>query len=263
MRNFSKVVESGDFSDLSLTIYFTNPNVLYGLPTTITVRDLMNGESITVDGNTLKEHIDLLKQLNSGALVPIGRRPHYTHARIHYVFKTKNHRKLLEVTMWGCGDFDYEYNADEGLFYHNGIPIDQENDIYKRSILIYGYEVKENAAFYDIIIPFLSEDQVRQLEYARGRQAIYYDWIAASSKEILQTTIDQLATGNSDLRDQYMESGDYYILPQGTKIEIMQEGSIYSKYLVLDGIHVGKEFWTFNLCFEYGTDIPFELIATE
>ena len=90
------------------------------------------------------------------------------------------------------------------------------------------------------------------------------DFVVASSIDILQTTIDQLASDNFDLLGKYMRSGDLYVLPRGTKIRIMQMlNDKYIKCLVLDGIYVDKEFWTFALSIDYGSNIPYELIVTD
>lgn len=91
------------------------------------------------------------------------------------------------------------------------------------------------------------------------------DFVAASSIEILQTTVDELANNNFDLLSKYMKSGDYFVLPKGTKIRILEtlDGK-YAKCLVLDGkLYIGKEFWTFTLSFKYGSDIPYDLITQE
>jgi len=89
-----------------------------------------------------------------------------------------------------------------------------------------------------------------------------FDFIAASSIEILQNTTDQMANGKLDLLGVYMESSDFFVLPKGTKIRILQTNNDkYVKCLVLDGRHMDKEFWTFSLSFDYGSDIPFDMVC--
>ena len=92
-----------------------------------------------------------------------------------------------------------------------------------------------------------------------------YDFTAASSIEILQATVDQMANGNCDLLGQYMQSGDYIALNQGTKIRILEtRDDKYIKFLVLDGKRANKEFWTFVVFLDYGSaDIPFDLVITK
>ena len=90
------------------------------------------------------------------------------------------------------------------------------------------------------------------------------DIIVASSIEILQTTIDQMANSTFDLLLKHMESGDFYVIPGGTKIKKLQtRDDKYVEYLVLDGKHINKKFWTFKLSFEFGSELPFELIITK
>jgi len=95
-----------------------------------------------------------------------------------------------------------------------------------------------------------------------------FDLSVASSIKILQTTVDQMAHGEFDLLSKHMETGDFYVLSKGTKIEILKAyDNKYVKCLVLDGRHIDKKFWTFSLYFdydyEYGSDIPFSLIVTQ
>ena len=90
------------------------------------------------------------------------------------------------------------------------------------------------------------------------------DVIGASSVEILQTTTDQIANSNFDLLGKYMESGDYYIIPKGIKIKILQtRDNKYVKCLILNGKYIEEEFWTFKLSFDHGSEIPFDLIISK
>ena len=56
---------------------------------------------------------------------------------MYYVLESKKNGKLLEVAMWG------------------------END---DTIFVNGTEVKENDIFYDVIIPFLPEEEAKELK---------------------------------------------------------------------------------------------------
>jgi len=57
------------------------------------------------------------------------------------LFETKKKGKILDVVMWSC---------DGG-------------------IVVNGVEVKDNNIFYDVIIPFLPEEAVKDLEKYMGR----------------------------------------------------------------------------------------------
>ena len=136
LNDFSKLVENGKTGDLSLTIYYLSPSTLTLLP--VSVDMLINGyhdTKIVINGSTLKEQADLFKQLNSDALIPVKYESRID-ARFYYVFKTKINRKIFDVAMWG---HDY-------------------------SIYVNGLEVKSNDIFYDIVMPFLSDDLAANLE---------------------------------------------------------------------------------------------------
>ena len=101
-----------------------------------------------------------------------------------------------------------------------------------------------------------------EISVANDEQIVTEDnFVAASSIEILQSTTDQMANNNYDLLEKYMKSGDYFVLPKGTRIKILQtRDNKYSRCLVLDGRYAAKEFWTFTMSFKYGANIPFDLI---
>ena len=54
---------------------------------------------------------------------------------MYYVLESKKNGKLIDVAMWG----------------------DEDN------IFVNGFEVKENNIFYDVVIPFLPENEVKEL----------------------------------------------------------------------------------------------------
>ena len=137
LNEFSKIIETGNLDDLTLTIY---SGAFVDTPRPSRIDDLLKRcNPIVVDGNTLKEHINLLNQLSNMNLVPDWRKTSCLDARIYYVFETKEHGKILYVAMWGHGN---NYT----------------------NILVNGIEVKEKNIFYDIIIPFLREDKAKILE---------------------------------------------------------------------------------------------------
>ena len=107
-------------------------------------------QKFVIDGNSLEEHIELLKQVGNITLIPV-KEESYINARIYYVFETNKGNKIFDVTMWGyaegMGQFDDEY------------------------ININGFAFKENDIFYDLIIPFLPEDGANMIEgYKQGNQ---------------------------------------------------------------------------------------------
>ena len=133
---FSEIIKLGDLSDLSLTIYYLSPLILTRQPLSdIDLTDSKFEYKVTVCGSRLQAYIDLLDQINSTTLLPVEHESK-VNARIYYVFETKKDGKILSVSMWG---------RDNSMF-------------------INGLEFKENNIFYDVIMPFLPEYAVKELE---------------------------------------------------------------------------------------------------
>lgn len=121
---------------LSLTIYYIDPFLL----TRYQVRDtfLMNQGyeyKATIPSIKLKDHINLLKQINNIALVPVKQKS-YQNNRLIYIFETKKGDKILSVYMQGKNN----------------------------SMFINGHEVEVNNYFYEVVIPFLPEDAVEKIQ---------------------------------------------------------------------------------------------------
>lgn len=135
LKNFSKLIEKGNLDDLSLTIYYISPSIFTLRP--LSVDDLLNCndvQKIVVSSSNLKEHMDLLNQVNHEILTPVEDKPRID-ARIYYVFETKKGGKIFSVAMWGV-----------------------DNSIFVNEVA-----VKDDDVFYNIIIPFLPEDIVKEL----------------------------------------------------------------------------------------------------
>ena len=156
--DFSKVIDSGNLGNLSLTIYYMSPFIL--TRSALSVDDLVygitavnepprekndvNGQyeiKFMIYGDELEKQIDLLKQMSNTALIS-GQKEIRLNARIYYVFSTEQEGKILDVAMWGFNE-----NADD-----------------YETIFVNGYNVRANNIFYDVIMPFLSEESVEELE---------------------------------------------------------------------------------------------------
>jgi hypothetical protein len=141
LNNFSKLIEEENFDDLSLTIYYMSPFAATRYPWS--AEDLINRREenkIVINGSRLEEHIDLLNQINNNVLTPVEHKFRIS-AWLHYVFETKKDGKLFSVSMWG-----------------------EDN-----SIFVNGIEIKGNEIFYDIVMPFLPTDVVKEFEtYLNG-----------------------------------------------------------------------------------------------
>ena len=159
LNSFSKLVAEGSFNDLKLTIYYKSPFTLTLFP--LSVDNLVYGgtaindppgkksdtngvydQKTIVDGIRLEEYIDLLTQISSDVLTPVTQKSSIN-ARIYYMFENKG-KKIFDVAMWG--------GNSEG-----------------NSIFVNGVECKENEVFYDIIMPFLPENEAKELQtYLNG-----------------------------------------------------------------------------------------------
>jgi hypothetical protein len=141
LNNFSKLIEKKNFDDLSLTIYYMSPFTATGYPWS--AEDLISRREenkIVINGSRLEEHIDLLNQINNNVLTQVDHKSRIN-ARLYYVFETKREGKLFSVSMWG-----------------------EDN-----SIFVNGIEVKGNDIFYDIVMPFLPTDVVKEFRtYLNG-----------------------------------------------------------------------------------------------
>lgn len=136
--NFSKLIENENINDISLTIYYLSPDALMLYPVS-SVEDLIQccDRKIVINGSSLEGHIDLFKQISNDDLKMVMRKSSDLDLRIYYLLESRKNGKLFDVAMWG-----------------------EKGD----SIFVNEFEVKENDIFYDVIIPFLSEDEVKGLE---------------------------------------------------------------------------------------------------
>ena len=134
LRDFSRQIEQGNFDNLTLTIYYRDIRSTVRFP--FNIEDLVGGGyqyKIFVDGNELEEHIDLLRQISADALIPVAHAP-YMDAMLYYVFEA-NGRKIF------------------------GFVPNIECDV--SSMFINGVEFLWDDVFFDVIRPFLSEDELR------------------------------------------------------------------------------------------------------
>lgn len=88
----------------------------------------------------MEKHIDLFKQITNTNLKPVKNKSRID-ARFYYFFETEKQGKILDVAMWGN-------NA---------------------SVFVNGLEVDENDVFFTVVTPFLSEDELKDLEAYLGK----------------------------------------------------------------------------------------------
>lgn len=142
MDSFSNLIEKGTLDKLSLTIYYMDPITLTRAP--LSVDDLMNFSSvkkIVIHDINLEQHMDLFKQITNAELKPVKNKSRID-ARIYYFFETEESGNIFDVAMWG----DHE------------------------SVFVNGLEVERNEVFLNVVMPFLSEDALKDLEAYMGRE---------------------------------------------------------------------------------------------
>lgn len=116
--------------DLRLKIYFIWPGTLTRFP--LSAEHLMTMEdvnTVVVESEELAKHSALLGKLNASAITPVDN-DSYIDARLYYVFERDNGRPILEVIV---------NDPKEGYF-------------------VNGYEVEPTPLIYEIITPFLSDE---------------------------------------------------------------------------------------------------------
>ncbi len=132
----SEYVRQGKVDELSLTIHYMNPHLLTRMPVSEEyLIERWYEIKVTVSGELLEKHIDLVDQVAKAAFTPV-KQESYVNARLYYVFESKDHRKIFSVCMWS-GD--------------------------SKSI-VNGIEVQNNDILYDVVMPFLPDDAAEELK---------------------------------------------------------------------------------------------------
>ena len=118
--------------DMQLTIYYIDPLIL--TRRALSTDDLVNhpAKKIVVESEELSTQIALLSKLEPSSLEPVKEET-YLDARLYYVVETETHGKILEVAI---------------------------SEIGGRNVFVNGIEVEDNSVFYEVITPFLSEEDI-------------------------------------------------------------------------------------------------------
>ncbi|MBQ3356428.1 MAG: hypothetical protein IJG45_04855 [Oscillospiraceae bacterium] len=137
LKDYSQVLAQDLPDDFSLKLYYLNPSIVTRVPLTVDrLIHFPEVNEILIDFEHLKEHTDLLRQINTDRLTPVAE-PSNLHARLCYIFETDSAGELLVVAFGG------------------------ENS----SVFVNGVEVAFDDIFRDVIKPFVSEDVLNDLEY--------------------------------------------------------------------------------------------------
>jgi len=140
-RVYLDVISEDIPEDMQLTIYYIDPLTLTNRA--LSTDDLVNSpdKKIVVEYEELSTQIALLSKLEPSILEPakeetyLDARLYYVmelNARLYYVIETETHGKILEVAVSEIG----------------------------RNVFVNGIEVEHNSVFYEVITPFLSEEDI-------------------------------------------------------------------------------------------------------
>lgn len=131
-RAYLDVISEDIPEDMQLTIYYIDPSTLTWRP--LNTDDLVNSpdKKIVVKHEELSTQIALLSKLEPSILEP-AKEETYLDARLYYVIETETHGKILEVAI---------------------------SEIGGRNVFVNGIEVEDNSVFYEVITPFLSEEDI-------------------------------------------------------------------------------------------------------
>ena len=144
LDDYEEIIEEGIPDDLKLTIYYIEPTTLTLVPVR-TVEDFMGYSPIVIEVTAaeLAAHRDLLASLNAACLKPVAEdadtHPIIGFIRLVYVLERGDSEVLLEVIA-------------SDIIYHGGV-------------LVNGFEVENDPIFYDLIDPFLTEEDRNTLKY--------------------------------------------------------------------------------------------------
>ena len=138
--SFNERILQENFTGMTLTIYYADPQVYTRAP--LTIQELIErvldnnsvefGNVITIDSKELQENKDLFKKMIHTELTPMKDNP-TLNARIYLRFDSEKYGKLYDIAMWGLGD--------------NG----------SNSIFVCDQPVQEEDIFYELIVKFAPE----------------------------------------------------------------------------------------------------------
>ena len=129
MNDFNRTIAGETLENISLTIYYIDPLILTRKP--LSEADLVSFSevhTIKIDAEKLVHHWTLLRKMSNTILRPV-RQESYMNARLYYVFEVGN-SPILEVVI----------SQIHGNVFVNGI------------------EMEDDPIFYELIIPFLTDD---------------------------------------------------------------------------------------------------------
>lgn len=136
LDDYEKAVRDRAPDGLKLTIYYMDPTIMTRVPiqTLEDLKGFSQTKTIVVGAAQLAAHADLIKQLDAAYLQPVEA-PTWeitSYLRLVYVFEQENGEPLLEVMA--------------------------TNLVHDETILVNGFYVENKPIFYELIDPFLTDE---------------------------------------------------------------------------------------------------------
>ena len=151
----STMLEEGRVGDLRLKIYYMSAEGdFFLMPFDVDRLIRASDTQIVIEGEELKAHIDLLKELNAEVLTPVKEKA-YLDARLCYIFETTDGEKVLEVASSGVTDSQTDA-LSELLESENPENIDLTE--FKGVVFVNGIAVEHSDILYEVIKPFCTDD---------------------------------------------------------------------------------------------------------
>ena len=132
-RAYNDAISKDLPEDIQLTIYYIEPWILTNRP--LSTDDLVKRDDvkkIVVEHEELSTQIALLSKLEPSIFEPVKEET-YQNVHLYYVIETGTHGKILEVAV---------------------------NEIGRGNVFVNEIEVEDNSVFYEVITPFLSEEDI-------------------------------------------------------------------------------------------------------
>lgn len=152
---YSTMLEEGRVDELRLKIYYFDHFFLTRFPLSV---DHMIGmsdvQTIVIEGQVLKTHIDLLRELKAEVLTPVKEEA-FLDARLCYIFETTDGEKVLEIAFSGATDSQMDA-LSELLESENPENIDLTE--FKGVVFVNEIAVEHSDILYEVIKPFCTDD---------------------------------------------------------------------------------------------------------
>lgn len=130
---------------ITLELYYTDPWLLTRAPVSVDDIKKWSDVRVTVDGETLGQHKELIVRLLDTPITTVDEQDSYLDARVYYALCDDTGKALFDVAMWGR----------RGEIFVNGIPCEEED------------------VFYNVALEFLPPDTALTLENYLERDGVF------------------------------------------------------------------------------------------